>query len=56
MYTNPLGSNMAKLYWRIKKNGKWTWVPAVYDLHVGKVTHPDGELITLWWPTEEESS
>ncbi len=55
MYTRPLGSNMAKLYWRIKKNGKWTWVPAVYDLHVGKVTHPDGELITLWWPTEEES-
>ncbi len=20
---------MAKLYWRIKKNGKWTWRPAV---------------------------
>jgi len=19
---------MAKLYWRIKKNGKWTWKPA----------------------------
>jgi len=19
---------MAKLYWRIKKNGKWTWRPA----------------------------
>jgi len=19
---------MAKLYWRVKKNGKWTWVPA----------------------------
>ena len=19
---------MAKLYWRIKKNGKWTWTPA----------------------------
>ena len=27
MYT-PLRSNMAKLYWRIKKNGKWTWQPA----------------------------
>ena len=27
MYT---GYNMAngKLYWRIKKNGKWTWKPA----------------------------
>jgi hypothetical protein len=21
---------MAKLYWRIKKNGKWTWKPAKY--------------------------
>lgn len=20
---------MAKLYWRVKKNGKWTWTPAV---------------------------
>ena len=20
--------SMAKLYWRIKKNGKWTWTPA----------------------------
>lgn len=19
---------MAKLYWRVKKNGKWTWTPA----------------------------
>lgn len=19
---------MAKLYWRIKKNGRWTWTPA----------------------------
>ncbi len=19
---------MAKLYWRVKKNGRWTWVPA----------------------------
>ncbi len=28
MYTRPLGSNMAKLYWRLKKNGKWTWVAA----------------------------
>jgi hypothetical protein len=22
---------MAKLYWRIKKNGKWTWVAATLD-------------------------
>ncbi len=20
---------MVKLYWRVKKNGKWTWTPAV---------------------------
>ncbi len=55
MYTRPLGSNMAKLYWRIKKNGKWTWVPAVYDLHVDRVDEIGGANITLWWPTEEES-
>ena len=45
---------MAKLYWRVKKGGKWTWVPAVWDLHHGKVGHPDGELVTLWWPSEYE--
>ncbi len=28
MYTCPLGLHMAKLYWRVKKNGKWTWKPA----------------------------
>jgi hypothetical protein len=26
MYTAS-GFDMAKLYWRIKKNGKWTWAP-----------------------------
>jgi len=25
MYTSCIRINMAKLYWRIKKNGKWTW-------------------------------
>ena len=25
MYTQPLAEYMAKLYWRIKKEGKWTW-------------------------------
>jgi hypothetical protein len=29
MYTCPLGLHMAKLYWRVKKNGKWTWTTAV---------------------------
>ena len=48
-----------KLYWRIKKNGKWTWTPAIYDLHTAEtimteVVHPDAELVTLWWPSKEE--
>jgi len=42
---------MARLYWRVKKNGKWTWIPAVYDLHRDKEPHEYGELVTLWWPT-----
>ncbi len=29
---------MAKLYWRVKKEGKWTWRAAEYDLVTGKVT------------------
>ena len=33
MYTylyvyKSLSSDMAKLYWRHKKNGKWTWIAA----------------------------
>ena len=24
---------MAKLYWRVKLNGKWTWTPATYHEH-----------------------
>lgn len=29
MYTNRIGVYMAgKLYWRVKKDGKWTWRPA----------------------------
>lgn len=28
MYTTCIRINMAKLYWRIKKNEKWTWVAA----------------------------
>ena len=47
---------MAKLYWRIKRDGKWTWTPAIYDLHEGQITHPDGELVTLWWPSEAEET
>lgn len=29
MYTPCIRINMAKLYWRIKKNGKWTWQAAM---------------------------
>ncbi len=54
MYTNPLAVYMAKLYWRVKKNGKWTWVPAVYDMHAVKHPAEKGEVVTLWWPEEEE--
>jgi hypothetical protein len=34
---------MAKLYWRVKKNGKWTWKPAtcMFDLS------PDGKELWL---------
>jgi len=40
MYTICLQTNMAKLYWRIKKNGKWTWTAAeVLD----KIEHVDGQ-------------
>ncbi len=60
MYTNlytrlPTRVYMARLYWRIKKKtGKWSWTPAIYDLHHGKITHELGELVTLWWPSEYE--
>lgn len=55
MYTSAIAVYMAKLYWRIKVNEKWTWTPAIYDLHEDGCSHPDGELVTLWWPTEQES-
>ena len=29
MYTSAIAVYMAKLYWRLKVNGKWTWRPAV---------------------------
>lgn len=33
---------MAKLYWRVKKNNKWTWKAANYDVVTGIVT-PENE-------------
>ncbi len=41
---------MAKLYWRVKVNGKWTWRPANVSLH-------DSDGIRYWYTydnTEEE--
>lgn len=47
--------NHPKLYWRIKRNdGKWTYIPAIYDLHRNQVKHPNGEKVTLWWPSPYE--
>lgn len=35
MYTSAIAVYMAKLYWRIKVNGKWTWKPAtVVTIHL----------------------
>ncbi len=41
MYTRVY---MAKLYWRIKKNGKWTWRPAQVRMrrHL-----PDGKYLQV---------
>ena len=49
MYTNPLAVYMAKLYWRIKKDGKWTWKPA------NVITEkPDDDLVHVCTRMEEE--
>ena len=47
---------MEKLYWRVRRqDGTWTYIPAVYDLHLDQVPgHPMGEVVTLWWPTPSE--
>ncbi len=53
MYTRLLGSNMAKLYWRIKKNGKWTWVPMKFQ---DGISHSDAVTEVLDYialPVEE---
>ncbi len=26
---------MARLYWRVKKNGRWTWTPATMNNTIG---------------------
>ncbi len=40
-----------RLYWRVKVNGKWKFVPAIYDLRRDECAHPLGEVVTLWWPS-----
>jgi len=50
MYTNRFGVYMAgKLYWRIKKDGKWTWKPATVtgwttDGYGGHIVEPEGGI------------
>ncbi len=42
---------MAKLYWRVKKNGKWTWTPVnVIDLS----DEPGPKRNQIWYLLEEE--
>jgi hypothetical protein len=43
-----------RLYWRVKVNGKWKWITAIYDLNRGACTHPLGEEVVLWWPSASE--
>ncbi len=41
-----------KLYWRIKKDGKWTWKPA--EVYVLKNNNDDDIDTVCVWPLEEE--
>lgn len=42
-----------KLYWRVKRNGKWTWRPARIVGHYGG--GPSGHIVEdLLQPEEEE--
>jgi len=40
---------MAKLYWRVKMNGKWTWRPACLNM-----IHTEGHVIDCNCVQEEE--
>jgi len=40
---------MVKLYWRIKKNGKWTWKPAV----VASTSNSLNAVVVRKWEEEE---
>ena len=60
VYTNPYVYKApplfmsGKLYWRIKKNGIWTWTPAIYDMLKDRYEEIKGCEVLLWWPEEEE--
>jgi len=43
---------MAKLYWRIKRNGKWTWLKATMKNSWTKFILIDPELV--YYQEEEE--
>ena len=43
-----------RLYWRIKKDGKWTWTPAIYDMLKDRYPELKGCEILLWLPEEED--
>jgi len=58
MYHHVTRCNMQeaepRLYWRVKVNGKWKWITAIYDLNRGACAHPLGEEVILWWPSARE--
>ena len=35
---------MAKLYWRVKRNGKWTWIAATKDNTIPGIGAPEDLL------------
>jgi len=39
-----------KLYWRVKRNGKWTWRPAKFSRYVDSID----EVCCILIPGEEE--
>lgn len=48
------GSVMAKLYWRIKKNGKWTWKPVRGNWMTSKEIASDLIFYSKAFDPEEE--
>lgn len=44
MYTGSIRQYMAKLYWRTKRNGKWTWRAATVHQRFGAMS---GEFVVV---------